>query len=507
MARRLVERGVRFVQCFHAGWDHHNNLSTQFQIQCRDTDQPSAALVRDLKQRGLLDETLVIWGGEFGRTPFIQGDINDTKRWGRDHHPYAFTLWMAGAGVKPGFSLGETDDFAFNVVKDPVHVHDFQATVLHLLGIDHERLTFRFKAAIPPHRRAWACRDRSSRRTAAGVTAPAQRHFLGFLKKSGSARFSGLHRSPIPRRANTSSHSFPLHFSPPRHPAAPVPRSSVTIARWLGVTQSCGASRRARFARSLTSGHTTFRDGEVLFKLRFAGEDQAQRHRGVHQFRRADSQPARVGVAGDDRYQVDYGKGWYGKLRRIAAQQSRRGRRHERGGGDQGRRLNEYRIRAHGARIQSWINGVPALDYTEPEHIPQDGHIGIQIHGGGKTLVQVKEVTIEVLPALPDAPTWEELGGVEGVKAKLAPPKKGADAAPPAKRDIDYNAVATDAKTPEQERALFKLPDGFEAQLVAAEDPVNGIGKFVPIAFDQRGALWTTTAPEYPWTATKTCCR
>lgn len=145
MARRLVERGVRFVQCFHAGWDHHNNLSTQFQIQCRDTDQPSAALVKDLKQRGLLDDTLVIWGGEFGRTPFIQGDINDTKRWGRDHHPYAFTTWMAGAGVKPGLSHGETDDFAFNVVKDPVHVHDFQATVMHLLGIDHERLTFRFQ--------------------------------------------------------------------------------------------------------------------------------------------------------------------------------------------------------------------------------------------------------------------------------------------------------------------------------------------------------------------------
>jgi hypothetical protein len=145
MARRLVERGVRFVQCFHAGWDHHNNLSTQFEIQCRDTDQPSAALVRDLKQRGLLEDTLVIWGGEFGRTPFIQGDINDRKRWGRDHHPYAFTMWMAGGGVKAGFQYGETDDFAFNVVRDPVHVHDFQATVLHLLGIDHERLTYRFQ--------------------------------------------------------------------------------------------------------------------------------------------------------------------------------------------------------------------------------------------------------------------------------------------------------------------------------------------------------------------------
>jgi hypothetical protein len=145
MARRLVERGVRFVQCFHAGWDHHRNLSTQFEIQCRDTDQPSAALVKDLKQRGLLEDTLVIWGGEFGRTPFIQGDISDRKAWGRDHHPYAFTIWMAGAGVKPGIVYGESDDFAFNVVKDPVDVYDFQATVLHLLGIDHERLTFKFQ--------------------------------------------------------------------------------------------------------------------------------------------------------------------------------------------------------------------------------------------------------------------------------------------------------------------------------------------------------------------------
>ncbi|MES2568814.1 MAG: DUF1501 domain-containing protein [Verrucomicrobiota bacterium] len=145
MARRLVERGVRFVQCFHAGWDHHNNLSTQFQIQCRDTDQPSAALIKDLKQRGLLEDTLVIWGGEFGRTPFLQGDINDTKRWGRDHHPYAFTTWMAGGGVKPGITYGESDEFGFNVVKDPVHVHDFQATILHLLGVDHEKLTYRFQ--------------------------------------------------------------------------------------------------------------------------------------------------------------------------------------------------------------------------------------------------------------------------------------------------------------------------------------------------------------------------
>ena len=145
MARRLIERGVRFVQCFHAGWDHHKNLTTQFKIQCADTDQPSAALVKDLKQRGLLEDTLVIWGGEFGRTPFLQGDIADTKNWGRDHHPYAFTIWMAGGGIKPGITHGESDDFGFNVTKDPVHVHDFQATVLNQLGIDHEKLTYRFQ--------------------------------------------------------------------------------------------------------------------------------------------------------------------------------------------------------------------------------------------------------------------------------------------------------------------------------------------------------------------------
>ncbi len=145
MARKLVERGVRFVQLFHAGWDHHRNLSTQFEIQCRDTDQPSAALVKDLKQRGLLQDTLVLWGGEFGRTPFIQGNINDRAQWGRDHHPYAFTHWMAGGGIKSGMTYGASDEFGFNAVVDPVHVHDFQATVLHLLGIDHERLTYKFQ--------------------------------------------------------------------------------------------------------------------------------------------------------------------------------------------------------------------------------------------------------------------------------------------------------------------------------------------------------------------------
>jgi hypothetical protein len=145
MARRLVERGVRFVQLMHAGWDQHGSLTTELYNQCRDTDQPSAALVMDLKRLGLLEDTLVIWGGEFGRTPFIQGNIADRPRWGRDHHPYAFTVWMAGGGVKPGLTYGASDDLAMNATEDPVHVHDFQATVLHLLGIDHERLTYKFQ--------------------------------------------------------------------------------------------------------------------------------------------------------------------------------------------------------------------------------------------------------------------------------------------------------------------------------------------------------------------------
>ncbi|MCM8532717.1 MAG: DUF1501 domain-containing protein [Lentisphaeraceae bacterium] len=143
MARRLIEKGSRFVQLMHAGWDQHNNLNHQLKIQCNDTDAASAALVKDLKQRGLLEDTLVIWGGEFGRTPFLQGKIEDTKRWGRDHHPYTFTKWMAGGGVKPGISYGQSDEFGFNAVKDKVHVHDFQATIMHLLGIDHEKFTFR----------------------------------------------------------------------------------------------------------------------------------------------------------------------------------------------------------------------------------------------------------------------------------------------------------------------------------------------------------------------------
>jgi len=145
MARRLLERGCRFVQLLHAGWDQHRNLNTQLKIQCQDTDAPSAALVKDLKRLGLLDDTLVIWGGEFGRTPFLQGDIKDVKNWGRDHHPYVFTIWIAGGGIRAGTTYGQSDEFGFAPVKDPVHVHDFQATLLHLLGIDHTKLTYRFQ--------------------------------------------------------------------------------------------------------------------------------------------------------------------------------------------------------------------------------------------------------------------------------------------------------------------------------------------------------------------------
>ncbi len=145
MARRLLERGTRFVQVMHAGWDQHGSVTTELYTQCKDTDQPSAGLLRDLKQRGLLDDTLIIWGGEFGRTPFLQGDLSKRPKWGRDHHPYAFTLWMTGGGVRPGVTYGASDELGMNAVENTVHVHDFQATLLHLLGIDHEQFTFKFQ--------------------------------------------------------------------------------------------------------------------------------------------------------------------------------------------------------------------------------------------------------------------------------------------------------------------------------------------------------------------------
>ena len=144
LARRLVERGVRFITLLHEGWDHHNDIHREIKKQCQLTDRPAAALIRDLKARGLLDSTLVVWGGEFGRTPMVQKSVGQDNA-GRDHHPQAFTAWLAGGGIKPGVTLGKTDEIGFHVVEDPVHIHDLQATLLHLLGLDHEQLTFTFQ--------------------------------------------------------------------------------------------------------------------------------------------------------------------------------------------------------------------------------------------------------------------------------------------------------------------------------------------------------------------------
>jgi uncharacterized protein DUF1501 len=144
LARRLAERDVRFIQLYHRGWDQHNDLPRDLALQCKGTDQPTAALIQDLKQRGLLDDTLVVWGGEFGRTVYSQGKLTEAN-YGRDHHPRNFAMWLAGGGLKKGFSLGETDDYSYNIVSDPVSVYDLQATILHLLGIDHKRLTYKFQ--------------------------------------------------------------------------------------------------------------------------------------------------------------------------------------------------------------------------------------------------------------------------------------------------------------------------------------------------------------------------
>lgn len=144
LARRMVERGVRFVQLYHRGWDHHHNLPLKLPAKCRQVDQASAALVRDLKQRGLLDDTLVVWGGEFGRTVYCQGKLSEDD-FGRDHHPRCFSIWLAGGGVRAGTTVGRTDDFSYRIVDEPMHIHDLQATILALLGIDHERLTYRFQ--------------------------------------------------------------------------------------------------------------------------------------------------------------------------------------------------------------------------------------------------------------------------------------------------------------------------------------------------------------------------
>lgn len=144
MARKLLEKDVKFVQLYHQGWDSHDGLPKNIARQCKDTDQATAALILDLKRRGMLEDTLVIWGGEFGRTVYSQGKLT-ADNYGRDHHPRCFTMWMAGAGVKAGYSYGETDDFSYNIIKDPVHVHDFHATLMHLMGVDHEKLVYKFQ--------------------------------------------------------------------------------------------------------------------------------------------------------------------------------------------------------------------------------------------------------------------------------------------------------------------------------------------------------------------------
>ena len=144
LARRLCERGVRFVQLFHRGWDQHGTLPEQIRNQCRDSDQASAALILDLKDRGLLDDTLVVWGGEFGRTVYCQGGLTKSN-YGRDHHPRSFTIWLAGGGIRGGISYGVTDDYGYNIVENPVHVHDVHATILHCLGVDHTKLTYKFQ--------------------------------------------------------------------------------------------------------------------------------------------------------------------------------------------------------------------------------------------------------------------------------------------------------------------------------------------------------------------------
>jgi uncharacterized protein (DUF1501 family) len=144
LARRMIERGVRFVQLYDKDWDHHGDLPKKIRKKCQDVDRACSGLIKDLAQRGLLDDTLVVWGGEFGRTAYCQGNLTNDN-YGRDHHPRCFTVWLAGGGIKSGIVLGKTDDFAYNIDEDAIHVHDLQATILHCLGIDHERLTYRFQ--------------------------------------------------------------------------------------------------------------------------------------------------------------------------------------------------------------------------------------------------------------------------------------------------------------------------------------------------------------------------
>ena len=144
LARRLAERGVRFIQLYHSGWDHHSNVENGIKKQCKQTDQACAALIKDLKQRGMLEDTLVVWGGEFGRTPMVEASAALGRQLGRDHHPQAFSMWMAGGGIRSGQTIGKTDELGFRPIENPIHVHDIQATILHQLGINHEKLTFTY---------------------------------------------------------------------------------------------------------------------------------------------------------------------------------------------------------------------------------------------------------------------------------------------------------------------------------------------------------------------------
>jgi uncharacterized protein DUF1501 len=144
LARRLAERGVRFIQLYHRGWDQHNDLPRDIALQSKGVDQPSAGLILDLKQRGMLDDTLVVWAGEFGRTVYCQGKLTGTN-YGRDHHPRCFSIWMAGGGIQRGLTIGKTDDYCYNILEDPVHIHDLQATILHCLGVEHTKLTYKFQ--------------------------------------------------------------------------------------------------------------------------------------------------------------------------------------------------------------------------------------------------------------------------------------------------------------------------------------------------------------------------
>ena len=209
LARRLVERGVRFVNLYHEGWDHHSNVAGGLKTQCGQTDRAAAALVIDLKQRGLLDDTLVIWGGEFGRTPMVESNAALGRSMGRDHHPQAFTMWLAGGGIKPGITMGRTDDLGFHVVEDPVHVHDLQATILHLLGLDHRADLQVPGAHLPPHRRA-----RERRQQDPGLNTDRDLEVLGGDGASPQGRGTGEGARALSLRVSLERNTIHVHHHP-----------------------------------------------------------------------------------------------------------------------------------------------------------------------------------------------------------------------------------------------------------------------------------------------------